>query len=484
MTLMTADAFKDSLRRMSKRVFMFGEEIKDPTDHPVIQPSVNAVAMTYELGHHPDHEALLTAESSLTGKRINRFTHLHQSTDDLVKKVKMLRLLGQCTGCCFQRCVGMDSFNAVDIVSDKMDQALGTNYNLKFREYLKHVQDEDLVVDGCMTDPKGNRALPPGEQADPDLFLHVIDESKEGITIRGAKVHQTGAINSHEILVMPTRSLKETDKDYAVACAIPADVEGIIYVYGRQASDTRKLEAGEIDVGNYRFGGHEAVVIFNDVFVPWERVFMCGEYQFTGEMVETFAAYHRSSYGGCKVGVGDVLIGATKLIATYQGVENASHIKDKLVEMIHLNETLYACGLACSTEGVKTTSGTYLVDMALANICKLNVTRFPYQIASIAQDIAGGLLVTMPSEKDFSHPEIGPLLEKYLVGAESYPTEWRQRILRLIENLTIGLGAVGYLAESMHGAGSPMAQRIMLSRLTDMEHKEGLAATIAGIKEK
>ena len=295
MTLMTADAYLDSLRRMHKRVFMFGEEIEDPTDHPMIRPSVNAVAMTYELSHHPDHEALLTTESSLTGKRINRFTHLHQSTDDLVKKVKMLRLLGQCTGCCFQRCVGMDSFNAIDIVTDKMDQALGTEYNLRFREYLQHVQDEDLVVDGCMTDPKGNRGLPPGEQSDPDLFLRVIDENKDGITIRGAKVHQTGAINSHEILAMPTRSLKEADEDYAVACAIPADDEGVLYVYGRQASDTRKLEGGDIDVGNVRFGGHEAVVIFNNVFVPWKRVFMCGEFQFAGEMVETFEKAYRGN---------------------------------------------------------------------------------------------------------------------------------------------------------------------------------------------
>jgi 4-hydroxybutyryl-CoA dehydratase/vinylacetyl-CoA-Delta-isomerase len=483
MTLKTAEEYIDSLKRMKKRVFLFGEEIGDPTDHPMIRPSLNAVAMTYELSHHPDHEALLTTESSLTGERINRFTHLHQSNDDLVKKIRMLRLLGQCTGCCFQRCVGMDSFNAIDIVTTNMDQALGTEYNPRFREYLKHVQTDDLVVDGCMTDPKGDRGLPPAEQSDPDLYVRVIDESKQGITIRGAKVHQTGAINSHEILVMPTRSLKESDEDYAVACAIPGDAEGIIYVYGRQASDTRKLERGDIDVGNVRFGGHEAVVIFNDVFVPWDHVFMCGEYQYAGELVETFAAYHRSSYGGCKVGVGDVLIGAAKLISKYQGVEGASHIKDKLVEMIHLNETLYACGLACSTEGVKTPSGTFLVDLTLANVCKQNVTRFPYQIASIAQDIAGGLMVTMPSEKDFAHPEVGPLLKKYLVGAEPYPTEWRQRVLRLIENLTLGLGAVGYLTESMHGAGSPMTQRIMLSRLVDLEHKEELAAIIAGIKE-
>lgn len=484
MSLKTTKEYIDSLMKMKKRIFMFGEEIEDYTEHPMIRPSLNAVAMTYELSHHQEHEQLLTATSILSGDKINRFTHLHQSTDDLVKKVKMLRLLGQCTACCFQRCVGMDSFNAVDIITAKMDEDLGTDYNTKFRTYLKHVQQEDLVVDGCMTDPKGNRSLSPSEQADPDLHLRVVDRDKTGITIRGAKVHQTGSLNSHEILVMPTRALKEAEVDYSVVCALPADAEGIIYVFGRQASDTRKLEDGEIDVGNKNYGGHETVIIFNDVFVPWENVFMCGEHQYAGELVETFAGYHRSSYGGCKVGVGDVLIGATRLIAKFHGIENASHIRDKIVEMVHLNETMYACGLAASTEGIKTSSGTYLIDMMLANICKLNVTRFPYQISRLAQDIAGGLLVTLPSEKDFANPEVGPLLKKYLVGSDAFPTEWRQRILRLIENLTIGVGAVGYLTESMHGAGSPMAQRIMLSRLADLEHKEELAAIISGITEK
>jgi 4-hydroxybutyryl-CoA dehydratase/vinylacetyl-CoA-Delta-isomerase len=484
MALRTKEAYIDSLRQMKKRVFMFGEEIENYVDHPMIRPSLNAIAMTYELSHDPQYESLMTAESSLTGEKVNRFTHLHQSTDDLVKKVKMLRLLGQCTACCFQRCVGMDSFNAVDIVTYRMDEELGTDYNLKFREYLEYIQQEDLVVDGAMTDAKGDRSLSPSEQADADLFVRIVESNDEGLRIRGAKVHQTGALNSHELLVMPTRALKEADRDYAVVCAIPGDAEGLIYVYGRQASDTRKLEGGKIDVGNYQFGGHEAVVIFNNVFVPWERVFMCGEYAYAGELVEIFAGYHRASYGGCKVGVGDVLIGAARAISRVQGVNQASHIKDKIVEMIHLNETLYACGIATSTEGARTPSGTYLIDMKLANVCKLNVTRFPYQIASLAQDIAGGLLVTMPSEKDFENPEVGPLLKKYLAGAQAYPTSYRQRMLRLIENLTIGSGAVGYLTESMHGAGSPMAQRIMLGRLSDLDRKEKLAERIAGIDDE
>jgi 4-hydroxybutyryl-CoA dehydratase/vinylacetyl-CoA-Delta-isomerase len=482
-TMKTRNDYLESLRGMKKRVFMFGEEIENCVEHPMIRPSLNAVAMTYEIAHDLDHAELMTAESSLTGRRVNRFTHLHQSTQDLVDKVKMQRLLGQCTACCFQRCVGLDSFNALDVVTFQMDQELGTDYNRRFREYLAHVQEEDLVVDGAMTDPKGDRKLSPSQQADPDLHVRIVKENDDGIFIRGAKLHQTGALSSHEILVMPTRSLKEADQDYAVACAVPADAEGIIYVYGRQASDTRKLEGGEIDVGNYQFGGHEAIIIFQDVFVPWEWVFMCREYQYAANLVELFAAHHRASYGGCKVGVGDVLIGAVQAVARVQGTEQASHIKDKLVEMVHLNETLYACGLATSHEGSRSPSGTYMIDQLLANITKLNVTRFPYEIARIAQDVAGGLLVTMPSEKDFNHPEVGPLLKKYLVGSDEFPTEWRQRLLRLIENITLGAGGVGYLVESMHGAGSPMAQRIMLTRLADMDAKEAYALKIAGLTD-
>jgi 4-hydroxybutyryl-CoA dehydratase/vinylacetyl-CoA-Delta-isomerase len=480
-TLKTREAYIESLRAQKKRVYLFGEQIEDPVDHPMIRPSLNAVAMTYELGQRPEYADLMTVESSLTGERVNRFTHLHQGTDDLVKKVKMQRLLGQATACCFQRCVGMDSFNALDVVTARMDRDLGTDYNARFRRYLGHVQEEDLVVDGAMTDPKGERGLPPSSQADPDLFVRVVKRNGDGVVIRGAKLHQTGAINSHEVLVMPTRALHPAEGDYAIACALPADAPGVIFVYGRQASDTRKLEGGDIDLGNPRFGGHEAVIIFEDVFVPWERVFMCGEVGYAAELVELFAAHHRTSYGGCKVGVGDVLIGAARAIARLHGVENAAHVRDKLIEMVHLNETLYACGLAASWEGRPSCSGAYMIDVLLANVTKLNVTRFPYEIARLAQDIAGGLVGTLPSEADFEHYEIGPLLNKYLAASPDYPVEWRRKLLRLIENLTLGPGAVGYLVESLHGAGSPMAQRIMLARLADLEQKEKLALCIAGI---
>ena len=480
----TAQQYEDSLRKLNFKVYVQGQQVPNPADHPIIRPSMNSVKMTYALAEEPEYQDLMTATSHLTGKQINRFCHLHQSAEDLVKKVKMQRLLGQKTAACFQRCVGMDAINAVDSTTFEMDKKLGTNYHERFTQFLLTMQEEDWTVDGAMTDPKGDRSLPPSQQDDPDLFVRVVEKRADGIVVSGAKAHQTGALNSHMILVMPTIAMGKEDADYAVSFAAPADAEGILYIYGRQSCDTRKLEGGDIDVGNKQFGGHEALMVFDRVFIPWDNVFMCGETEFSGMLVERFAGYHRQSYGGCKVGVGDVLIGAAALAADYNGAAKASHVKDKLIEMTHLNETLYSCGIACSAEGYKTASGTYLIDLLLANVCKQNVTRFPYEIARLAEDIAGGLMVTMPSEKDLRHPEIGKVVEKYFRGITAVPTEHRLRILRLIENLTLGTAAVGYWTESMHGAGSPQAQRIMIARQGNLEHKKALAKAIAGIPAK
>jgi len=477
----TPAEYLKSLSLVKHRVFLFGERLENPIEHPFVRPSTNAVAMTYELASDPEHRDLASATSSLIGRPVNRFTSLHRSTDDLVRKIKLQRVLGQKTAVCFQRCVGWDAINALDSVTFEMDRALGTQYHDRFTKFLKYVQENDLVCDGAMTDVKGDRSLSPSEQADPDLFLHIVEEKKDGIVVRGAKAHQTGIVNSHEIIVMPTVALREPDAAYAVSCAVPADAPGITIILGRQSCDTRLLEEGSMDSGNPGFGGHEGLVVFDNVFVPWERVFMCREHQFAGMLVERFAAYHRQSYGGCKVGLGDVAIGAAALIAEYQGVDRASHIRDKIIEMVHLNETLYACGLACSLEGKATASGTFLVDLLLANVTKQNVTRFPYEIGRLAEDIAGGLLVTLPSEKDLRSPEVGPYIDKYLKAKSEIPTEKRMKLLRFIENFTFGRAAISYRAESMHGAGSPQAQRIMIARQADLEEKKKLARKLAGL---
>lgn len=482
--MMKREEYIESLKEKNMEVYVMGEKVEDTITHPMIEPSLNSVGMTYELAEDEEYEELMTATSSLTGKKINRFTHLHQSTDDLIKKVKMQRLLGQKTASCFQRCVGMDAANAMFSTTFECDEAHGTDYHQRFTKYWEMVQENDWVVDGAMTDPKGDRGKSPSQQSDPDMYLRVVERRPDGIVVRGAKAHQTGMVNSHEVMVMPTVAMKEADKDYAVAFSISVDAPGIFMIYGRQSCDTRKLEPNaDIDLGNKKFGGHEALVVFEDVFVPTERIFMDGEYDFSGMLVERFASYHRQSYGGCKCGVGDVLIGATALAADYNGAAKASHIKDKLIEMNHLNETLYSCGIACSSQGKKTASGNYYVDTLLANVCKQNVTRFPYEISRLAEDIAGGLMVTLPSQLDYENPDLRPYIEKYLRGVGEVSTEDRMRILRLIENMTMGTAAVGYRTESMHGAGSPQAQRIMIARQANMEHKKECAKEIAGIEE-
>ncbi|WP_333887015.1 4-hydroxyphenylacetate 3-hydroxylase family protein [Clostridium sp.] len=484
MSLMTGEEYVESLRKLKLNVYYLGEKIDNPVDNPVLRPSLNSVKMTYDLAQEPEYEDLMTVTSSITGEKINRFTNLHQNSGDLVKKVKMQRLCGQKTAACFQRCVGMDAFNAVYSTTFEIDKEHKTNYFENFKKFLTYVQKNDLTVDGAMTDPKGDRGLSPSKQADPDLYLRVVERREDGVVVRGAKAHQTGICNSHEVLVMPTIAMRPEDKDYAIAFSVPTDAEGITMIIGRQSCDTRKMEKdADIDVGNKEFGGVEALVVFDDVFVPNDRIFLNGEAEYAGMMVERFAGYHRQSYGGCKVGVGDVLIGAAAVAADYNGAAKASHIKDKLIEMMHLNETLYACGIACSAEGHPTKAGNYQIDLLLANVCKQNITRFPYEIVRLAEDIAGGLMVTMPSEKDYKSPEVGKYVEKYLVGVASVPVEDRMKILRLLENLCLGTAAVGYRTESMHGAGSPQAQRIMISRQGNLAHKKKLAKKIARIED-
>jgi 4-hydroxybutyryl-CoA dehydratase/vinylacetyl-CoA-Delta-isomerase len=478
--IVTGDEYIDSLRGRALKVYLFGELVDEPVDHPIIRPSINAVAATYDLA--ANNPELATVMSPLTGERVNRFTHIVGSADELVMQNKMQRRLGQLTGTCFQRCVGMDAINALHSVTWEIDEANKTPYHERFKQFVTMVQQRGFVIGGAMTDVKGDRSKAPHEQDDPDLFVHVSKRNDKGVWIRGAKAHQTGCINSHWLLVMPTMRLGPGDKDYAIVGAVPVGAEGITYIYGRQSCDSRAMEDGDIDAGNAKFGGQEAMIIFEDVFIPWDKVFMDGEYDFAAMLVERFTCYHRRSYV-CKSGVGDVLIGAAAAAADYNGVEHVSHIKDKLVEMTHLNETIYSTGIASSYQASEMKSGVFLNDDMIANVCKHHVTKMPYEIGRLAQDIAGGLMVTAPSQQDFDSPEIGDKIRKYLKGRKGIKVEDRIRILRLIENLTMGRNAVGYLTESMHGAGSPQAQRIQIARQMQKEFKKQLARTLAGVDQ-
>ena len=482
MKLKNGAEYMESLRKIKPLVYYKGKRINDVTRHPATAPHVRSAAMTYALASDDEYKELATATSQLTGRTISRFTHVHQNIEDLIKKIKLFRVLGQKTGTCYQRCVGFDGINAVYSVAFEIDQKHGTDYLERFKKWLTYIQDENLMVVGAMTDPKGDRSRGPADQDDPDQYVHVVERRDDGIVIRGAKLHMTGAVNSHEILVMPTTAMDERSKDYAVVCAIPVDALGITMIFGRQASDDRRDKRERIDVGKPSFGavGGEAVIAFEDVFVPRERIFMDGETEFTGSLVYRFAAHHRANYGACKTGLMDVLTGAVSYLTQIQGTAKGSHVRDKVTEMIHLCETLYSSSIACSAEGWPTPSGAYMVDTMLANVCKQNVTRFHFEVARLAVDLAGGFLATLPSQYDLESEEVGHLVKKYFSGAAGIPTEHRIKIARLIEAMTGGTA----LIESMHGAGSPQAQRIMILREGNLDKKIKLAKALLGIPVK
>lgn len=479
--IVTGDDYINSLRGRNLDVYLFGEKVAEPVDHPMIRPSMNALKATYDLAI--EDPELATENSPIAEQRVNRFLHIPTSPNDLVMKNRMQRKMGQITGTCFQRCAGLDCISVMHSITYDIDQKYQTPYHDRFLTFLKKLQKHNLIIAAGMTDPKGDRSKAPHEQEDQDLFLRVSGRNEKGVFITGAKAHMTGGLNSHWIMVLPTMRLSEDDKEFAIIGAVPLQAEGVSYIYGRQSCDTRSMEGGEIDQGNAQYAGQEVLVVFDNVFIPWEHVFMDGEYEFAAPMVERFTNYHRASYV-CKTGLGDVMVGAAASIAEYNGVDKVSHIKDKLVEMVHLNETIFSSSIASSHEAEPLPSGAWINNGMLANVCKHNVTRFPYEISRLAQDLAGGLMVTLPSEKDFKAEDTAEILQKFFKGKADIPTEDRVKILRLIENMTLGRNAVGYLTESLHGAGSPQAQRIQILRGMNVDEKKWHARKLAGIVQQ
>ena len=478
MAIKTAEEYRESLKELHPTAYILGEKVEKIHEHPLIKHMTAAVAKTYEMENDPEGKKYLVAESDLIGEEVSRFVRFYQSPDDLLTKVRMLKFLSQRIGGCYMRCTGMDAINAVGIEAYNCDQKHGTNYWERLLDFVKHVQKNDFVVFSGVTDVKGDRALRPSQQKDPDMYLHVVGRNSDGIVVRGAKIHQTGSLCSHWALIVPTREMREEDKDYAVCFATPMDTDGVIHVYGRGTLEAQPLEG--CDLGNVEFSKFSPLVIFNDVFVPWERVFLCGENEYAGDMVRNFGNYHRHSHGGCKCGVGDVLIGAAATAADYNGLPKVSHIQNKIAEMLKVTEAIYGCSVAASIESTQTPSGIYTVDPVLSNISKLYEGKELAEVIRMMIEIAGGMTTDLPSDKDFANPDIGPLLHKYLKGVDGVSTEDRVRMFRLIEKLAFESRDI---VSNIHGAGSPETHRMTILRNADLEAKKKLAKNLAGIKE-
>ena len=455
------------MEELKPNLYAFGEKVENVMEFAPTRANINAVALTYEFA---EERPVLKASSNLTGGEVNRFTSVHMTQEDLFKRLEMMRwLTPQHGGCVGARCVGCDAIQAVYATTYDIDQAKKTDYHEKFKKWLKYVQENDLSVAGMMTDAKGDRRQKPSQQANPDAFVRVVERRDDGIVVRGAKAHMSGAPIAHEFLVMPTENMLEDDKDYALCFAIPNGTEGITQIFEAPAGNFRWMCSQEIDRGNPKYGIHGAsLVVFDDVFIPWDRVFMCGEWEFSGSLVLRFADMHRFTFVACKSGHCDLVAGASTLAAEMIGVEKVNHVKDKLSEIIEMSELAYGAVVGSAALNSQTPSGSFIPNSMYVNVAKIQGIKSVYRAAEIAAEIAGGLVCTMPSQKDFDNPKLKPVLEKYLKARDDIKAIDRIKLLRFIEYL-MGQGSV-IPAESLLGGGAPAACRVMVKLNSNIKY--------------
>lgn len=485
MALMTPEQFEDSLKTKKPRVFMDGELVENILENKNIRTVVESNKASYAWALDPEFSDIMSCYSPLIDDVVNRYTHVSTSIEDLTKKAEAGTFTSERLGTCIYRCVGYDAFHALASTTWEMDQDLGTEYHPRFMEYLKMVQSEDLSVAGALTEPRGRRNQKTLDWPDPYLSLKVVDRNDDGIFVRGAKINISGAFASHELVVLPQAAHFEGEEDYAVAFAVPTDTEGITYVCQYSPYSAERDLAGDIEeLGNPLFGQREtSMVIFDNVFVPWERVFHCGEHPYSIKFVSRFAKTHRMTCGGtCKVGFMNQIIGASKLVQEYKGLEKVTHINDQLTEMVVLRETGRACGMAAATKGVEEPpgSGVFLPDELMGNVSKLNICNAFWRVMALAGDIGGGLIVTMPSMKELKNPEVKDYVEEFYSFGSDEPTENILKVHKLLQHWTAGQHGVA----TWHGAGPVMAQKIMLQRVVDYEHEKNLVKETLGIAEE
>ncbi len=477
--MITSQEYLARIAKMRPNIYVDGEVIG--RDHPLVLHASKMIQSTFDLAQDSEYSNWLKTTSHISGKEINRFTHIHQSVEDLLLKQEMTRKLCNRSGGCIYRCMGTDSMNALSVTTKNTDLKYGTNYHERFLKFLEYFQENDLVGAAAQTDAKGNRNLRPSEQPDPDAYLHVVERREDGVVVRGAKLHNTMAPYADEILAFPTRALKKNEKDYAIAFSIPADAEGI-YLIGRKEYSHPREEGMEAPYGD--LACIESFTVFDNVFIPNERIFLDGETEFGSELAMMFALYHRHSYCGCKPGVGDVMYGLTALLADYNDVEKTGHTRERLADIASVVELVYAAGIAASVKSQKAPSGTQIPNIIYCNVGRRHAGHNVYHEYDILCDIAGGLPATLPLSKEYNSPIVGDFVRKYTRRREGVSDENHYRAYHLASDILNGEMGAALLVAGVHGGGSPIMEDIAILGSYDTAGKKKLAKRLAGIKEE
>jgi 4-hydroxybutyryl-CoA dehydratase/vinylacetyl-CoA-Delta-isomerase len=451
---MSGSDYRESLRRYRPKVYVDGHEVRSVADEPQLAPGVNAIALTYDYALREEFAPLMRTETG------NRMLAVPRSSQDLLNKLEAVRLVCQQTGCA-QRYLAGDAFAAVLSATQRIDSELGTDYGDRFSAYLEQAWAADLAIGIAMTDAKGDRTERPAGQANPDSYVHIETRRHDGLVLRGVKAIITGAPYMHELLVMPCRNMTRTDADYAVCCAVPIDAPGVTLV-ARPAG--RPGEAAAMFSG--RYGQSTAVAMFDDVFVPWARVFLGGEWQYSSAFTYEYATHHRHTCIAARAGFGDLLIGAGALMTEANGIDldRADNLRDSMVELIRIVEGFYACGVAASVYCRHDPAGVAVPDSIFANVGKLLLASQIYDMHRLAHHVSGGLIVTLPGPEEDHNPATGAKLSELLRGRSDIPYEKRIEVARLIEDLTASNQGGWYSLISLHGGGSPEAMKMEIWR--------------------
>jgi 4-hydroxybutyryl-CoA dehydratase/vinylacetyl-CoA-Delta-isomerase len=462
--LMSGADYRESLRRLKPVVYVDGQRIESVADAPTLAPGVNALAYSYDFARDARVAPIALARQASRGRYVNRMLHVNESAGDLLNKLEAVRLLCQETGCA-QRYLAHDALNALAQVTARIDDATGsTEHSARFAAYLAHMQDEDLTLGIAMTDAKGDRSKKPHQQANPDTYVHVVERNAQGIVISGTKAIVTGAPYMHEFLVMPSRNMGADDADFAVCCALPADAPGLTIVSRPAGRPGEKLEHGSA-LFSRKYGQSTAVLVFDRVFVPWQRVFyagLAGEVEHSSTLTYSYATHHRHSCIGARAGFGDLLIGAGALMCEANGFDpgEKGNLREPMVELIKIVEGFYACGVAASVYGTQDRlAGNFMPEPVFANIGKLLLATQIYDMHRLAHEVSGGLIVALPGPDEDHNPATAATLAEVLRANPAVPYDKRIEVARFIEDLTASYQGGWYSLISLHGGGSPAAMK-------------------------
>ncbi len=465
-------------------IYFKGERVPDVTKHPIIKRSINSASMDWVLANHPRYRDLLTTEED--GEKVMFLWKQPQTAEDLVRRrdiyITCCRIgVGGGSGL---HSMGVDALAAAGVVAGRMDKKLGTHYLDAVEDYRRHLKKNDPGITGAITDVKGDRGLHPSQQKQhKDFYVRVVDRQKDGIIVRGAKMHISVTPAANEIIVSPCRAHREEDKDYAVVFATSLNAKGVKLIISpprHRESGNETVEEAEWDwpVTGRRGGAAECLIVFEDVFVPWNRVFMCGEWQYSREVAWAFGTYHRIFGTAHTVAALELKVGAAALMAEYNGVEKVSHIRERLAWLLMHAETCdIVSRAACEHPDIDPFTGFAVPNLIYANIAKYKFANDAAESSKLAADICGGLVGTAPCYRDWMNPEERVLIEKYLAGKDGVPTEHRLRAVRLIKDLT------NHNADeiSINAEGSLAAQRMALYTGGNWERYKAAAKRATGI---